>query len=273
MKASPSALVDLETVLAEVPLFSVLDEEELTALSSLAERQDLRSGARLYKEGEASTHCYVVVRGRLQETSDGELLGYIGRLEPVGEIGILMGEPRTSTVRAVRDSILLRFQKAELLDFLDHHPSVQRALSRLMVVRVREQGREQHAILAVQHLVDRHSQVPQLLGGDVIEEAERLGIDAERQAELVQLGLDRELAHGVLLSRDGALAPPAASRRIQTRSRRGSGGSAARKAPSIVRWRVAAASSMASLSSPICAAVRLRKADKLAAGRPSLAAS
>ena len=156
MKAYQSALADLGPVLAEVPQFSVLDEDQLAALSSLAERQDLRSGARLYKEGEPSTHFYVVVRGRLQETSDGELLGYIGRLEPVGEIGILMAEPRTSTVHAVRDSILLRFAKAELLDFLDHHPAVQRALSRLMVVRVREQGRtrvhgatEVHGTLAI----------------------------------------------------------------------------------------------------------------------------
>jgi NTE family protein len=148
--------VNLGPELAEVPLFSVLDEEELTALSSLAERQDLRSGARLYKEGEPSTHFYVVVRGRLEETSDGELLGYVGRLEPVGEIGILMEEPRTSTVRAVRDSILVRFEKAELLDFLDHHSAVQRALSRLMVVRVRERGRarvqgatEVHGTLAI----------------------------------------------------------------------------------------------------------------------------
>lgn len=156
MKASLSALVDLGPVLAEVPLFSVLDDEELAVLSSLAERQDLRSGARLYKEGDPSTHFYVVVRGRLQETSDDELLGYIGRLEPVGEIGILMGEPRMSTVRAVRDSILLRFNKAELLDFLDHHAAVQRELSRLMVVRVREQRRtrvqgatEVHGTLAI----------------------------------------------------------------------------------------------------------------------------
>ncbi len=156
MKASSSSLVDLRAVLAEVPLFAGLDEDELGALSALADRQDLRSGARLYKEGDPSTHGYVVVRGRLRETSDGELLGYIGRLEPVGEIGIQMDEPRSSTIRAVRDSILLRFEKEELLGFLDHHPAVQRALSRLMIVRLREQGRvrvqgatEVHGTLAV----------------------------------------------------------------------------------------------------------------------------
>jgi NTE family protein len=153
--SSPS-LVDLTSVMAEVPLFSGLDEEELGALSSLAERQDLRSGARLYKEGDPSTHCYIVIRGRLQETSDGELQGYIGRLEPVGEIGVQMGEPRSSTIRAVRDSILLRFEQVEFLDFLDHHPAVQRALSRLMIARLREHGRvrvqgatEVHGTLAV----------------------------------------------------------------------------------------------------------------------------
>jgi len=156
VQASSSSLVDLRAVLAEVPLFAGLDEEELGALSALADRQDLRSGARLYKEGDPSTHGYVVVRGRLRETSDGELLGYIGRLEPVGEIGIQMDEPRSSTIRAVRDSILLRFDKEDLLGFLDHHPAVQRALSRLMIVRLREQGRvrvqgatEVHGTLAV----------------------------------------------------------------------------------------------------------------------------
>jgi CRP-like cAMP-binding protein len=51
---------------------------------SLAHRQDLRSGQFLYREGGDPTDFYLVVSGRLRATSDDALLGYIGRLEPVG---------------------------------------------------------------------------------------------------------------------------------------------------------------------------------------------
>jgi NTE family protein len=133
--------MDFGSVLAETSLFAAVGEAALDELSSRAERQDLRSGECLYSEGEPPTWFYLVVSGRLRVSSQGALVGYVGRSEPVGEMGVLTGEPRTATVRAVRDSIVLRIANSDFLEFLARHSPALMALSRLAIERLRQHGR------------------------------------------------------------------------------------------------------------------------------------
>jgi NTE family protein len=133
--------MDFRSLIAETPLLGGLDSEALDGLAALAERQVLRSGAALYQEGEPSAYFYVVASGRLRVTSNGALVGYVGRLEPVGEMGVVVGEPRTATVRAVRDSVVLRIPNRDFLGFLERQPSALMALARLVIERLRQQGR------------------------------------------------------------------------------------------------------------------------------------
>ncbi len=133
---------DSEAVLAATAVFEDLDGDAIAALAALAEPRPLRCGEVLYRAGDPSVRFCVVASGRLRVTAGGALVGYVGRSEPVGEMGVVVGEPRTSTVEAVRDSTVLGFDGERLLDFLDEHPGALLKLSRLMIGRLREQGRE-----------------------------------------------------------------------------------------------------------------------------------
>jgi NTE family protein len=133
--------VDAGAVLAGVSTFAGLDPEALEQLAAQGERRDLRSGEALYEASDPSTHVYVVESGRLRVMNGSTLVGYVGRLEPVGEMGIVTGEPRSATVVAVRDSVVLAFPREEFLSFLEQRPAALMALSRLMIDRLREQGR------------------------------------------------------------------------------------------------------------------------------------
>ena len=88
----------------------------------------LRSGERLYEEGAAPESCGLVLSGRLRVTAGEALLGYVGRLEPVGEMGVISGEARTATVRAVRDSVVLEVPSEAFVAFLHDHPATLLAL-------------------------------------------------------------------------------------------------------------------------------------------------
>jgi NTE family protein len=133
--------MDFGSILADTPLLAQLDRDALDGLAPLVERQVLRSGESLYEEGDPPAYFYVVASGRLRVTSQGALVGYVGRLEPVGEMGIVVGEPRTATVRAVRDSVVLRIATEDFLEFLARQPSALMALTRLVIGRLRQQGR------------------------------------------------------------------------------------------------------------------------------------
>jgi NTE family protein len=133
--------MDAGSVLRQTPLFTQLAQAELDSLAALAQPRRLRSGEVLYREGDPPSHFYLVVSGRLRATSDGAVIGYVGRLEPVGEMGVILNEPRSAAVQAVRDSVVLAFPRQDMLAFLDGQPHALMRLSRLMLQRVRGQGR------------------------------------------------------------------------------------------------------------------------------------
>ncbi len=129
------------SALAGVTAFGELDDDATEALISHARRRELRSGEVLYAAGDPSTEIYVVLTGRLRVIAGEQLIGYVGRGQPVGEMGAVTGESHSATVAAVRDSVLLAIRRDDLLAFLDSHPGALMALTRLMISRLREQGR------------------------------------------------------------------------------------------------------------------------------------
>ncbi len=133
--------MDAANILGQSPLFAALSEAELVGIGGLAERQDLHSGQRLYGENESPAYFYIVVSGRLRVSVAGSLLGYVGRGEAVGEMGVITGEARTSSVHAVRDSVLLRIASVPFLGLLNREAPTLMAVTRLMLGRLRQYQR------------------------------------------------------------------------------------------------------------------------------------
>ncbi|WP_232000707.1 MDR family MFS transporter, partial [Mycobacterium kyorinense] len=99
--------------LAALPLFAGLDTAALAELRDHAEQIELQAGSYLFHAGDASDSLYVVRNGRLQILQNDVILRELGRGEVVGELGFLIDAPRSASVRAVRDSALIRVTKAE----------------------------------------------------------------------------------------------------------------------------------------------------------------
>ncbi len=130
--------MDAASVLAASPLFSGLSDEARSELAAIATRLEVGSGRRVYGEADPPTHLYVVASGRLRVQSRGALLGYVSRGEPVGEIGVVTNEPRTSTVHAIRETVLLAIERVPFLAFCQRHPAALLAITRLLIPRLRQ---------------------------------------------------------------------------------------------------------------------------------------
>lgn len=129
--------------LARVPLFQGLGAERLLDLDRECERRTLPGGAELFRQGDAADALYVVLSGRLEVVSEPEpgrrvLVGELGRDSCVGEMSLLTGAPRSATVRAIRDSELLRIDSARFAQFLGTHPQVGAELARTLAGRLAE---------------------------------------------------------------------------------------------------------------------------------------
>lgn len=135
--------MDARSILAGAPLFASLSAEALDDLARLSQRYELRSGQTLFQEGDEPTHFFIVATGRLRVTSGDVVIGYVGHLEPIGEVGVIAGERRGGTVAAIRDSVLLRFERTAFLVFLTQHPPAMIVMSRVLVQRLAANQRQQ----------------------------------------------------------------------------------------------------------------------------------
>ncbi len=135
--------MELRSVLAESALFANLPASSIDALAAIASPLSLRSGERLFAEGDAAEHLYIVATGRLRVVIKDRLAGLVGALEPIGEVGLLSGEKRTATLEAIRDSQLIQIRKDQLMDFLIANPRALVAITRVLITRLRQNQREQ----------------------------------------------------------------------------------------------------------------------------------
>ncbi len=133
----------IRATLAESPLFSELTGFALDTLAACAECVTVRGGEILFAVGDQPEALYLVAAGRLHAVlPNGQIAGNIGRLEPIGEIGVLSGEPRSATVIALRDSLLYRFSRQSFHAYVLDHPAALLAISKVLIARLRQNARE-----------------------------------------------------------------------------------------------------------------------------------
>lgn len=108
----PSASRDAD-LLEDLPLLAGLDAAALADLRLSAEEVELDAGSYLFHEGDASDSLYVVRNGRLEVLQEGVAVREMGRGEVIGELGLFIDVTRSASIRAVRDSTLLRLTKAQ----------------------------------------------------------------------------------------------------------------------------------------------------------------
>jgi NTE family protein len=115
-----------------VPIFARLDAEMRTAIASRASWVRVPAGEWLMRQGEAGDSLYVVRSGRLEillEHPREEALRVLTRGAVVGELAVMTGSPRSASVRARRDSELLKLERGEFVPLLKEHPDFSFALA------------------------------------------------------------------------------------------------------------------------------------------------
>lgn len=121
--------------------FGTLDTAALTLLREQLRWVELAGGQTLMAQGEPGDSMYLSVSGRLRAyvSHDGEparMVREMGRGQVIGEMALYTDAPRSASVVAIRDSLLVRLDKQPFLDLLARHPQVGVALTRQIVGRL-----------------------------------------------------------------------------------------------------------------------------------------
>jgi len=130
------------TMLAEIPVFALLDERERESLAAMLEPQQFAKNTVIFDYGDAGDTLFIVRKGRVQvfvENIEGEkiMLGENSPGDVFGEISLLDGGPRTATAVSVEDTETLTLDRDQLLEFVTLHPHAALDLLTVMGRRLR----------------------------------------------------------------------------------------------------------------------------------------
>ena len=212
----------IDAVLRSTSLLSAAASETIDRLAAASKWHTLQQHEILFVAGSRATNVFAVASGTLRVFTSGPggtepTLALLSPGDLVGELGVLDGIPRSTSVGALRRSDIVEVPARAFLDAYDHDPAIPRRLVTLLSERMRSLndgftdlasldlgGRLAKYLLleAEQHAKDRfrlsltQAELGQLLGGarqtvnQGMQSLERAGL-VEVTGRTVQV-LDRE---------------------------------------------------------------------------------
>jgi NTE family protein len=127
-------------------IFGHFDHTMLLELMPQLEWVQIAGGETLFRENEVGDDLYFVIGGRLRahvaEPDGGRrLIGEIVRGETAGEMAVIANEPRSATVTAIRDSVLVRLSRETFGAVIKAYPTVAMNITRLIIERLKRSAR------------------------------------------------------------------------------------------------------------------------------------
>lgn len=119
-------------------VFAELSNDQLAEIWSRAKVQNLLRGEVLFRQGMASYSIYVVMSGRFEVWIEGQAdpITEIGVGESIGEIGFFARIPRTATILAIRDSVVIELDRASFDEAVRRVPAIHETLLRTLAQRL-----------------------------------------------------------------------------------------------------------------------------------------
>jgi len=121
--------------------FPNVDRAVITQLASICSPLSVPRASAIIQEGEPADAVYIIVAGLFgayRRSSDGResLLNRMSRGAIIGEIGFITDAKRTATVRALRNSELLRISRDDFRQATSRHPDMLLAICTTVVQRL-----------------------------------------------------------------------------------------------------------------------------------------
>ncbi|MFN3927383.1 MAG: cyclic nucleotide-binding domain-containing protein [Pseudanabaenaceae cyanobacterium] len=116
----------LTELLRRTDYFENCSESELLAVIASGDRNEYSADEIIVREGEPSECFYLILEGSVEIFSErtGKRLAVLNSGDFFGEIAVLMGVPRTATVRTLTNSILFEINRRQLQKLLAEHKNL-----------------------------------------------------------------------------------------------------------------------------------------------------
>ena len=129
--------VEKVLILKSVEIFSGIAEQQLLDLASMLEERSFAPGQAIFRQGEEGDSMYIIARGQVRIHIGEHELRIMGEHEVFGEMAALDPAPRSASVTALEETQTFRITGANIVELIDQHPPVARAIIRVQCRRQR----------------------------------------------------------------------------------------------------------------------------------------
>jgi CRP/FNR family cyclic AMP-dependent transcriptional regulator len=134
-------VVDQE-LLRSIPLFELLDEQELAALAQQLEIEHYIPNQVIFTAGEAGGEMYLIQKGRVEifmrdKSHERIVLDVVERGEIFGELSLLDDQERSASSKALDETTLVVIDRDDLLALVKAHPAAALDMMSMLGKRIR----------------------------------------------------------------------------------------------------------------------------------------
>ncbi len=153
--------MNMVDILRNVKFFDSLSNDELMIIAEYFHELHLAAGEIVFSEGDVGDSFYILREGSLEITKlirhDLETQAELNTLEPLdffGEMALVDESPRSATVKAVTDVVLLKMEKQDFLNICLQYPQVIFHLTKTMSIHLRNTNQQFATVL--ENLITRN---------------------------------------------------------------------------------------------------------------------
>lgn len=133
--------MNIEALLAHVPLFNELEKDEIARLARGSREMSVARGDILFHKGDTPTGFYLLVYGQVKlaftSPQGGEkVVDIVAQGQTFGEAVMFMDKPFVVYAQALADSVLLHISKAAISEELDKDPRLGRKMIAGLAMRL-----------------------------------------------------------------------------------------------------------------------------------------
>jgi CRP-like cAMP-binding protein len=133
---------DKLNILRTANIFVETPAKALSEVADCLSEVRLAAGETIFKKGDPGSAMYLIAEGRLRAHDGERFFNYLNKRDVFGEMAALDPEPRSASVTAEEDSLLLCLDRETLLQMMDRHPEIAQGviqvLSRHLRARIRD---------------------------------------------------------------------------------------------------------------------------------------
>ncbi len=187
------------SLLKSVPLFSTLDDHELSAMLPAMQQRTYAPRSCILRAGESGEGLYVVLSGRVRVLlDDGEgheiIVAVFGPNEVFGEIELMDGGPRLANFDCTHPTEVLHIPRKVVLDWLERDP----AAAMLVLRTVTRRRADAHQKIGTLALVNVYGRVARVLLEEGHEANGEWHVEPGAEQIAAMVGASREMVSRVV---------------------------------------------------------------------------